>query len=732
MGADRAGDLDPYATGNFGQLGDEGPGKLQARYGPDGMPLDEGQLPEDEEFDEFRAQAEHPHHGLEIHDQGWFQAESNRLEQDQLAQIHLSKICRAVDERHMSGICREGRWTNDPEEFPDLRLRGTVTSNAVVPFPPHDQQFYICGVYDPETSKLRQTALPSHVPDEDGNSSWVRLVDFADHADAAHLFDEFSPHRTHYGRIIQGSIDNGYFVEALQAVALRPKLAKQLFHCWDSRRSVYVARLYKHGTWMRIELDDYVPVGPPAKGSDETNVPICCRSEFFPHVLWPSLAEKAYAKLHTCRGSTMEATEEDRGGWEALAGGGRVEEALADLTGGIAGRFNTCDISMDRLFVYLYELQRDTLFVCRPHQVNCELHGVRLNPYYPHVVNRAVAWEGRLYVQMFCGAPGVFDGGLQDINVPYTLVHAQDYPETTSEGFFWITAMDFHEYFDTVFECRLVNSGDVSLPNMPPPRIPGSMPLMPGMMPGLGMPPPGSMPPPVPPPGVVPPFGFPGAFAGTQHLSTEGSPLPWFEWVFANPGQITRHNQPEFSVRVPDRDVPCEIVCSVEQLDPRMLMRTPARKWPAAVLAKVYENVDGVGGVHGGFYSTNLVSRSAWLPVRDAMVAFTVTRGGEFKIVAELPTLDTQLDRMIFRCYTSRPNVVVTAFTALKKHNLTEPTEPPRATRLTVVGSGHAKNGIDDEPGRLDEEHDSLRKPEFDYGVSWEELRNDVKECSLM
>ena len=30
---------------------------------------------------------------------------------------------------------------------------------------------------------------------------------------------------------------------------------------------------------------------------------------------------------------------------------------------------------------------------------------------------------------------------------------------------------DFHEYFGTIFECRLVNSGDVSIPEMPPPRF---------------------------------------------------------------------------------------------------------------------------------------------------------------------------------------------------------------------------------------------------------------------
>jgi len=689
-------------------------------YGPDGMPLAADTTIGEEV--ELRG-----HQSVEINEQGWFQAESNRAEQEQLAQVHLAAICRAVDERQMAGLCRDGRWVNDPEDFPDLRLRGTVTSNAVVPFPPHDQQFFIRGFYDPEVSKLRSSAVPSHLPDEDGNSSWVRLVDFADHADAAHLFDESAPNRTHFGRIFQGNLDNGYLVEALQAISLRPKLARQLFHCWDARRSIYIARLFKHGTWMRVEVDDFVPVGCPVRDSDDQNVPICCRSEFFPYVLWPSLIEKAYAKIHTLRGSTLERTDSDRGGWEALDAGGHVEEALADLTGGVAGRFSTCDVSADRLFVYIYELQRDTLFVCRPHQVNCELHGVRLNPYYPNVVNRAVAWEGRLYVQIFCGAPGVFDGGLQDVSVPYSLLHAEEFPESTAEGFFWMNAMDFHEYFDTIFECRLCNSGDVSICGMPPPRMPGNMPLQPGMMPGLGGPPPSMA------PGFMPPsFGFPGTSGGAQQLSPQGAPLQWFEWVYANPGEITRHNEPEFSVRVPDRDVPCEIICSVEQIDPRMLMGTPQRARPAAFLVKVYESVDA-GGRLGGFYSANLVCRSNWMPVRDAMVAFTVTAGCEFKLVCEVPTVDTQVDRMIFRCYSSRPNVTVSASTSLMRHRLVEPDGPPRGQKLTLVGCAKSMNrGQDDVPSFLDEEHDSMRKPEHDMALGWSELKQDLKECCVM
>ncbi len=63
-------------------------------------------------------------------------------------------------------------------------------------------------------------------------------------------------------------------------------------------------------------------------------------------VLWPSLVEKAYAKLH-CNGRL------DSSGWEMIGEGGCCEEALADLTGGVCGRFYTRDVSPDRLFLYM-------------------------------------------------------------------------------------------------------------------------------------------------------------------------------------------------------------------------------------------------------------------------------------------------------------------------------------------------------------------------------------------
>lgn len=695
-------------------------------YGPDGMPVGEQKVP----------RVLKTAKGLEMSqtEQGWFKADSNKAEQDRFAAIHLQRICAAVHERHLMGMCPDERWTNDPEVFPDLHLTGSVTSNPVNPFPPEDDQFFIGRVYDPGFSRLSADAVPSLSLDEHGRSTWLRLVDFAPNALACHLFDKTLPEGQHYGRIVQGSLDNSNFVEALQAIALRPKLAQSLFHCWDERRSVYIARLYKHGTWMRVEVDDYVPLGPPAEDDRTPNAPICCRSEAFPYVLWPSLIEKAYAKIHTVR--IGDATEHDRGGWESLGGGGSIEEALSDLTGGVAGRFQTTNVTADRLFIYIHELQRDTLFVCRVNEEMATMHGVALNPYHPNIVNRAVEYEGRLFIQMYSGAPGIYDGGLQDNSIPWSLINHADYPERSAQGFFWITHHDFREYFGTIIECRLTNSNfDTGLKNMPPPRVPGELTLPLGMGPGMmgpGMIRPGMMGPGMMPPGMIPP-GMMGPGMPPLAVTQEGDlAMHWYEQVYANAGSITRHNTPEFTVTVPGGSSPCEVVCSVEQMDARLMQQTTERPEYAAVLVKVYEQVSGQ------YYSQDMVCKSNWIPIRDSMVAFSVKNGGQYKLETMLPSKNTVVNRMVFRCYTNRPGVMVSAVPASMQHMLVTPVEPPKAVKLTLVGfirqelyeNGQVPKGS---PEYFDITRDSMRKAEYDLNGGWDELAQEAKkDCVLM
>lgn len=49
------------------------------------------------------------------------------------------------------------------------------------------------------------------------------------------------------------------------------------------------------------------------------------------------------------------------------------------------------------------------------------------------------------------------------------------------------------------------------------------------------------------------------ASVGVQHVGPDGQPLAWYEWIYANPGEVVRMNEPEFVVSVPQHAVPCEV-----------------------------------------------------------------------------------------------------------------------------------------------------------------------------
>lgn len=202
---------------------------------------------------------------------GWQDVADNRADQDILADDFLALIRRKTTELYTAGTIKHEKFTNDPQVFPlgerSLQRANTAGHTGLVPFPPNDQQYYICGTYYPMESYLTPSAKPGHdmYTDNEGetkNSSWVRLCDFAEHDGVVHLFKQPGQKANHMGRVMQGALDNGYLVEALNAVSLRPKLVEHLFHGYDVAKSIYTVRLFKHGWWGRMELDDYVPVSP--------------------------------------------------------------------------------------------------------------------------------------------------------------------------------------------------------------------------------------------------------------------------------------------------------------------------------------------------------------------------------------------------------------------------------------------------------------------------------------
>ncbi|CAE7247415.1 ALG10B [Symbiodinium natans] len=140
------------------------------------------------------------------------------------------------------------------------------------------------------------------------------------------------------------------------------------------------------------------------------------------------------------------------------------------------------------------------------------------------------------------------------------------------------------------------------------------------------------------------------------------------------------------------------------------------------LLATVYEKVN-----IENTYSDHLICRSNWIPVRDSMLAFTVSRGGEYLIVAELPSGTSHVERMIFRCYASQPYIMVAAHKMSRKHKLVQARSLPGASRLSLVGLMQPEGLDKDQPVHIDWEYDAMRKPEFD---PLELLLEEVQSCS--
>jgi len=579
----------------------------------------------------------------------WFEAQQNYASVRAEARQVFSHLC-----DHAKG---NEKWINDGSHDYGCPLK-------IFKFPPHDESFFCVDRNDPN-SVIDLANLPAYDYREEEGSEWRRLTQLSP---APRLFparnntnnqggdvtmsnsnpftsvnlvnqEPSEDPRAHYmGRVLQGGLDNRYLVDALQALSLRARLLKSIFLHVDMSRCIFGLMLHKNGTWARVFVDDYVPC-------DAEGFPIQSVSDEFPEVLWPSIVEKAYAKLHVCGGSGKSI-----GGWEVLAEGGDSAAALVDFTGGVGGAFSTKDVSPDRLFIYLHELQAECLFMCHIDRKNCEVRGVKLSNWFPYTLNRVAQFEGQCYVQLHSAALVFEDGGLQD-DIPYNLMHHEDYRERQVDGFFWIDVNDFAYYFDTIYEVRLVNSGDLGrLPNMPPPRFPMQ---------------------------IYPCFD-----------NGEGS-LPMFEEVWCYGGICYPDTTPDFSITI--TDAPCEVSVCLSQTDFRLIQKQPGRPTQSAVLLKVYEHVLNAQTDEGDpLKHVAFVCKSHWGNNRDSLVCFRVTKPNTYIVAVSLPKIGqdgapVEVKRMILRVYSTTKikvqcNVVQTP--SLLVHGV-----PTHAMKWSLIGA---------------------------------------------
>eukprot|EP00931_Biecheleriopsis_adriatica_P084930 TRINITY_DN5905_c0_g1_i1.p1 TRINITY_DN5905_c0_g1~~TRINITY_DN5905_c0_g1_i1.p1 ORF type:complete len:654 (-),score=116.19 TRINITY_DN5905_c0_g1_i1:89-2050(-) len=128
---------------------------------------------------------------------------------------------------------------------------------------------------------------------------------------------EIYPNGSFFGdtTIVQGQLSSCWFLAALAGVAgkgagLFPLVLEESFAEGRYTFCFHKTELEQESGWVHVTIDDWLP-------ADEDGLPIFARAAV-PGVLWPSLFEKAYAKLHTS--------------YNALNRGMEVD-ALSDLTG---------------------------------------------------------------------------------------------------------------------------------------------------------------------------------------------------------------------------------------------------------------------------------------------------------------------------------------------------------------------------------------------------------------
>ncbi|XP_071538694.1 calpain-A-like isoform X2 [Panulirus ornatus] len=145
--------------------------------------------------------------------------------------------------------------------------------------------------------------------------------------------------------VVQGALGDCWFLSSCAAVARNPKLIERVIPpdqvlSGDGYTGLIVCRFWRFGEWVLVCVDDRLP-------TKEGEVIFARSSE--PCEFWVALLEKAYAKLH--------------GSYEAL-GGGQSMDAMVDLTGGLAERFDMEDTpDKKKLYRLLLKASRHGAFI---------------------------------------------------------------------------------------------------------------------------------------------------------------------------------------------------------------------------------------------------------------------------------------------------------------------------------------------------------------------------------
>jgi len=579
--------------------------------------------------------------------EGWYRAENNFLE---CRQVMMLEFRRQYEDTIEMAMDLEERGEDEEEEGHGKKedvsaliteavdrlfdaTGGRMSHSHIEHMNHHRKDFFTDKQFPKEdvswfkTGEAEKSTLPKPY-------RWKRVADFCMGPPyKPPMMDSNTPPGTEWaGRVYQGCPHNFYLIQALQALSMKPQLIANVFcnlEFCNNRMGLYMLRFYKHGQWQYVDIDDYLPL-------QRNYTPMCCQTEFYPDFMWAPLIEKAYAKLH--------------GSWEGLSGGGHVEEVLTDLTGGCATRYGTIDVANDRLWMYLYEMQRSCVFAVNINAGSCKKRNIPVEAHWACAIWKVAKHEEVPYICVCSAAPA-----LTLIHMPHCKVPSPD-NRSVNEGFIWLRIDDFCQLFDTIYECRLVNS------DLGPPALSG-VPHSPGYIPDM----------------------------------------PWLEQLWAYQGDVHSDNAPCFLMDVPH--VPNEIILEVSQTDLRFQESDShddvglGRSVQAPLLLRFFQCSKEVTDLTGG--EIYLVHLSAWGHTRDSSTAVKVTAPGRYMAMVSMPP-SFMSNRLIFRAYSTLP-VMITPVLNHRSFVCVNPTQPLNAMPYSLAGFMRIDNPKQRVPQNFDE-----------------------------
>ncbi|XP_044003947.1 calpain-A-like [Aphidius gifuensis] len=203
-------------------------------------------------------------------------------------------------------------------------------------------------------------------------------------------------------------------------------------------------RFWEGGTWVDVVVDDRLPT---------QNGKLIYASSGYPNEFWPSLMEKAYAKLLYRSYKKLNA--------------GFASIAMQDLSGGISERFFV-ENSASHLFKTMQNtIKKSTMIACGSYSkkqmtARVGINTFAINPNHAYAITDIkIATknnvDGEIKLIRICNPHGVvslnpYPGKISEI-FPKETIESELKIEVDGES--WILYEDFIKYFDSVYICNL-------------------------------------------------------------------------------------------------------------------------------------------------------------------------------------------------------------------------------------------------------------------------------------